>query len=106
MPLSVGVPLSVITLENQAAVTPAGKPDETPIPVAPVVEWEIAVNAVLTQRVGVDDATLTVLGGITIDLWQEFKKHNATNIKMNFNKIVFIFINLACQLICWHIDSM
>ena len=67
VPDAVGVPLIVIVFDAQAAVTPAGKPVEVPIPVAPVVVWVIAgVNAVLIHKVGVDDATLTVLSGLTV----------------------------------------
>ena len=44
MPLCVGVPLSVITLDAQTAVTPAGNPVATPMPVAPLVECKIFVN--------------------------------------------------------------
>ena len=55
------MPLIVIVLAAQAAVTPAGSPVAAPIPVAPVVAWVIAVSAVLIQSVGVDDAAPTVL---------------------------------------------
>jgi hypothetical protein len=37
MPEAVGVPLMVMVLAAQAAVTPAGKPVGVPMPVAPVV---------------------------------------------------------------------
>ena len=66
MPEAEGVPLMVIVLPAQDAVTPAGKPVETPIPVAPVVVWVILVKAVLIHRVGVDDAALAVLVAITV----------------------------------------
>ena len=61
-----GVPLIVIVLLAQAAVTPAGKPTAVPIPVAPVVVWVILVKAALTFKVGVLDAapaelTVTVI---------------------------------------------
>ena len=56
----------VTVLEAQDAVTPVGKPDATPIPVAPVVVCVIAVNAVLIHIVGDDEATLTVFSGVTI----------------------------------------
>ena len=82
----------------QVAVTPAGNPVEVPIPVAPVVVWEIAVNAVLTHTVGVEEATLTVLDGITIALWQEPKKYNATNIKMDFNTIGLTFLKFSLSI--------
>ena len=72
MPVTVGVPLIVMVLLAKAALTPAGKPlePETPafdIPVAPVVEWVIAVdNAVLISSVGVLDAALAVLAAVTV----------------------------------------
>jgi hypothetical protein len=37
IPDAVGVPLMVIVLDAQAALTPAGKPVAAPMPVAPVV---------------------------------------------------------------------
>ena len=58
----------VIVLDAKAAVTPAGNPVAVPIPVAPVVAWVIAVNAVLMHKVGVEDATPAVLFGVTIIL--------------------------------------
>ena len=66
IPIVVGVPLIVIVSADQEAVTPAGNPDGVPIPVAPVVVCVIAVNAVLTHKVGVDVAAVTVLLGITV----------------------------------------
>ena len=48
------------------AVTPAGNPVEVPMPVAPVVVCVMAVRAVLIQSVGVEDAALTVLFGVTV----------------------------------------
>ena len=56
----------VIVLIAHAAVTPVGKPVAVPIPVAPVVVWVIAVSAVLIHTVGVLDAALTVLAGVTV----------------------------------------
>ena len=56
----------VIVLLAQAAVTPAGNPVAVPIPVAPVVVCVIGVRAVLIHSVGVDDAALTVLAGVTV----------------------------------------
>lgn len=61
VPDAVGVPLMVIVLPAQAAVTPAGRPVAAPIPVAFVVVWVILVSAVLIHTVGVDDAGETVL---------------------------------------------
>jgi hypothetical protein len=52
--------------DAQAAVTPDGKFVGEPIPVAPVVEWVIAVKAVLIHKVGVDDAAPAVLFGVTM----------------------------------------
>jgi len=66
VPDAVGVPLIVIVLVAQAAVTPVGKPVAVPIPVAPVVVWVIAVSAELIHSVGVLDAALAVLAGVTI----------------------------------------
>ena len=56
----------VIVLPAHAADTPAGKLVATPMPVAPVVVWVIAVNGVLIHKVGVLDAALTVLAGVTV----------------------------------------
>ena len=61
MPDTIGVPLMVIVLLAQAAVTPLGNPVAVPIPVAPVVLCVILVNVVLIQREGVLDAILAVL---------------------------------------------
>ena len=63
---AVGVPLIVIIFAAHAAVTPAGNPVAAPIPVAPVVVCVILVSAVLIHSVGVDDAALTVLAGVTV----------------------------------------
>jgi len=56
----------VITLLDHEALTPAGKPDAVPMPVAPVVVCVIFVNGLLIQTVGVDEATETVLFGLTV----------------------------------------
>jgi len=66
VPLAVGVPLIVMVLAAQLAVTPAGKLVGVPIPVAPVVVCVIAVSAVLIHSVGVSDATDAVLAGVTV----------------------------------------
>jgi hypothetical protein len=66
VPLALGVPLIVITLDDQAALTPAGKPDADPIPVAPVVACVIFVSAVLIHNVGVDEAAPAVLSALTV----------------------------------------
>ena len=57
----------VIVLEAQDAVTPAGKPVAAPMPVAPVVVWDMAVaKAVLTHKVGLAEAAPIVLFGFTV----------------------------------------
>ena len=60
------MPLIVITLAAQAAVTPPGKPVGAPMPVAPVVACVILVNGVLIHSVGVDDAAPAVLAAVTV----------------------------------------
>jgi hypothetical protein len=60
------VPLIVITLLDQFAVTPDGKPVALPIPVALVVACVIFVIAVFTVSVGVDDAVLTAQAGVAL----------------------------------------
>ena len=57
------MPLIVITLPDQAAVTPAGNPVVVPMPVALVVACVIFVKAVFTVSVGVDDAVPTAQEG-------------------------------------------
>ena len=66
VPEAVGVPEMVIVLAAQAAVTPAGRPVAAPIPVAPVVACVMLGSAVLIQSIGVDDAAVTVLAGVTV----------------------------------------
>ncbi len=66
VPEAVGVPLIVTVLEDQDAVTPAGRPVAVPIPVAPAVTCVMAVKAVLMHRVGVEEAAPTVLSGVTV----------------------------------------
>jgi hypothetical protein len=56
----------VIVLEAKAAVTPAGKPDGAPMPVAKVVAWVILVNAVLIHSVEVLDAAAAVMFAVTV----------------------------------------
>ena len=53
-------------MADQVAVTPAGKPDAAPIPVAPVVTIVTGVNAVLIHTVGDEDATPAVLIPVTV----------------------------------------
>ena len=55
-----------MVLFAQAAVTPAGNPDEVPIPVAPVVECVILVKAELIHKVGVEEAVPAVLEAVTV----------------------------------------
>ena len=66
VPDAVGVPLIVMVLDAHTAVTPAGKPVAVPMPVANVVVWVIAVNGVLIHKVGLEDAALTVIFGVTM----------------------------------------
>jgi hypothetical protein len=66
VPDAVGVPLMVIVLLAHAAVTPVGKLDGTPMPVAPVVVCVIEISAVPMQSVGVDEATPAVFAGVTV----------------------------------------
>ena len=60
------MPLIVITLPDQAAVTPVGNPEAVPIPVALVVVCVIFVKAVLTVSVGVEDAVPTAQAAVTV----------------------------------------
>ncbi len=61
VPAAEGVPEIVITLPDQAAVTPEGKPDAEPIPVAPVVAIVIGVKSAVAKGVGIVDGAATVL---------------------------------------------
>jgi hypothetical protein len=62
VPSAVGVPEIVITLPDQEAVTPAGKPDAVvSIPVAPVVAIVIFVNGLPASSVGLDEGLAAVL---------------------------------------------
>ncbi len=62
----------VIVFDAHEAETPAGNPVAVPIPVAPLVapfvECVMFVNTVLTHNVGVEDAALTVLFGLTVNV--------------------------------------
>jgi hypothetical protein len=49
----------------QDATTPSGKPVENPIPTALVTVCLISVSELLIQSVGVDEAALTVIEGLT-----------------------------------------
>ena len=67
MPLSDGVPLSVMVLLDHAADTPVGKPEAVPIPVAPVVVCVIlGDNAVLMHKVGVLEGLPAVFAAVTV----------------------------------------
>jgi hypothetical protein len=66
VPEAEGVPLMLMVLEAQEAVTPAGRPVAEPIPVAPVVVCVMLVNAVLIQSVGVEEAALAVFAAVTV----------------------------------------
>ena len=61
-----------MVLDAQMAVAPAGRPVAVPIPVAPVVVCVIAVRVVLTQSVGVEEAVLVVLSGVTVMVPEAF----------------------------------
>ena len=66
VPLAVGVPLIVMTFAAHNALTPDGRPVAAPMPVAPMVVWVMLVNAVLMHNVGVEEAALAVLSGVTV----------------------------------------
>ena len=55
-----------MVLDAQVAVTPTGRPEAVPMPVATVVVCVIAVSGVLIQRVGVEEATDAVLASTTV----------------------------------------
>ena len=56
-----------MVFDAQVAVTPAGNPVGVPIFVAPVVVCVMAAGrAVLIQSVGVAEAGVTVLSGVTV----------------------------------------
>ena len=66
VPEAVGVPLIVIELDAQEAVTPAGRPEAVPMPVAPMVVCVILVSAVLMHKLGVEEAAPAILSGVTV----------------------------------------
>jgi hypothetical protein len=66
VPDAVGVPLIVMVLPANEALTPAGNPVGAPIPVAPVVVCVMLAREVLIQSVGVAEAAETVLLGVTV----------------------------------------
>ncbi len=55
-----------MVLPAKAAVTPAGRFEAVPMPVAPVVLCVILVSAVLIHKVGVEDAAPAVLLAVTV----------------------------------------
>ena len=55
-----------MTFNAHAAVTPAGKPAATPMPVASVVAWVILVINVLIHKVGVEEAAAAVMFAVTV----------------------------------------
>ena len=65
VPATVGVPVMVMVLAAQVAVTPVGRFKAVPIPVAPVVVWVmLGLNAVLIQSV-LEALLVAVLFGLT-----------------------------------------
>ena len=60
------MPLIVIVLPDQAAVTPAGNPVAVPMPVVLVVVCVIFVKAVFTVSVGVDEAVPAAQAAVTV----------------------------------------
>ena len=66
VPLCEGVPLIVITLAAQLAVTPGGSPVAVPIPEAPVVACVIFVIAALIHTLGAEEAAPAVLSADTV----------------------------------------
>ena len=55
-----------IVSELNVALTPEGNPVAVPMPLAPVVVCVMVVRALLIQMVGVLDAALVVLSGVTV----------------------------------------
>ena len=66
VPAADGVPLIVIVFAAKLADTPDGNPVGDPMPVAPVVVCVIGVRTVPMHSVGVDEAALVVLPGVTV----------------------------------------
>ena len=63
VPATLGVPLIVIVFDANDAVTPVGRPDGAPMPVAPVVVCVMfGESAVLMQRVCGVEAVTVLLG--------------------------------------------
>ena len=55
-----------MTFAAHNALTPDGRPVAAPMPVAPMVVWVMLVNAVLMHNVGVEEAALAVLSGVSV----------------------------------------
>ncbi len=66
MPETVGVPLRVMVLLFQLAVTPAGRPAGVPMPVAPVVAMVIGVKDELIHSIGFAEGAAAVLLATTV----------------------------------------
>ena len=60
------MPLIVIVLLAQEAVTPDGRSVAVPLPDAPVVVCVILVKALLIHNVGVDEAVPAVFDAVTV----------------------------------------
>ena len=87
MPEIVGVPLIVIVLDAQEAVTPAGRPVAVPIPVAPVVVWVMVVSEVLIHSVEAEAEVDTVCGALSITFWIEVSERRPS-LKIQSNSTV------------------
>ena len=87
VPTAVGVPLIVIVLAAQEAVTPAGRPVAVPIPVAPVVVWVMVVSKVLIQRVEAEAEADTVCGALRITFWVKVSERRPS-LKIQSNSTV------------------
>ena len=66
VPTAVGVPLIVMVLEDQVAVTPTGRPVAVPIPVATAVVCVMGVRGLFIHTVGMEEATEAVFPGVTV----------------------------------------
>ena len=66
VPTAMGVPLMVMVLDAQDAVTPLGRPVAVPIPVAPVVIYVMGGRGLPKVVVGAEEAAPTVLSGVTV----------------------------------------
>jgi hypothetical protein len=93
VPTAVGDPEIVITLADQEAVTPAGKPELiVSIPVAPVVAIVISVKAVFTTSVGDDDGAAAVFAVHDESLRQRMDKPNDLSLKLLFTSPSYLYI--------------